>query len=44
MKHNEEVRGISEKEKSLIELENLKATLCGHLYMLSEFVEAESEE
>jgi len=44
MKHNEEVLGITAKEKSFIELENLKAALCGHLYMLSEFVEAESEE
>jgi len=44
MKHNEEVQGIAAKEKSFIELENLKATLCGHLYRLSEFVKAESEE
>jgi len=44
MKHNEEVRGIVEKEKSYIELESLKATLCGHLFKLSEFVKAESEE
>jgi len=38
MKHNEEVRGIVDKEKCFIELENLKATLCGHLFKLSEFV------
>jgi len=44
MKHNEEVRGISAKERSFIELENLKATLCGHLFKLSEFVKAEPEE
>jgi len=44
MKHNEEVQGIPSKERSFIELENLKATLCGHLFKLSEFVIAESEE
>jgi len=44
MNHNEEVRGIAAKEKVFIELENLKATLCGHLFKLSEFVKAESEE
>jgi len=44
MNHNEEVRGIDRKEKSLIELENLKVTLCGHLFKISEFVKHESEE
>jgi len=44
MKHNEEITGIATKEKSFIELENLKATLCGHLYKLSEFVKVESED
>jgi len=44
MKHNEEVRGMTVKDKSFIELENLKGTLCGHLFKLSEFVQAESEE
>jgi len=44
MKHNEEVRGIAAKEKSFIELENLKTTLCGHLFKISELVSVESEE
>ena len=44
MKHNEEVRGIDPKEKSFIELENLKTTLCGHLFQISEFIKDESEE
>jgi len=42
MKHSEEVQGIDTKEKSFFELENLKATLCGHLFKLSEFVNVES--
>jgi hypothetical protein len=44
MKHEGEVRGIAGKEKSFIELGNLKGTLCGHLFKLSEFVRAKSEE
>jgi len=44
MKHNKEVRGIDAKEKSFIELENLKVTLCGNLYKLSEFLKVKSEE
>jgi len=44
MKHEEEVRGIAAREKSFIELENLKTTLCGHFYKLSDFIKCESEE
>ena len=38
MNHDEEVRGLTAKEMSFVELENLKITICGHLFKLSEFV------
>jgi len=44
MKQNSEVRGIDAKEKCFIELANLKVTLCGNLYKLSEFVKVMSED
>ena len=44
MEHNEEVKGVSESERSFFKYENLITTLCGHLFKLSEFVKVESEE
>jgi len=44
MTHHEPLRGIPQKEAHFFEPENIKTTLCGHLFKLSEFVVSNSEE
>jgi hypothetical protein len=44
MKHEEELQGIAAEERDFIQLENLKVTLCGHLFKLSQFVQTQPEE